>query len=145
MDKLSQKHAQILRALETLRIALEYFKKIEEKQKPELGYDEEYRIHRDSVTQRFEYSTDILWKYLKLYLESLGLSPDIKAPKEAVREACEAKVITEQEAERIFDMIKSRNLTSHLYLEEIAEQLIGAIPQHYKLMMEVVARMQPKL
>lgn len=143
MEKISQKHAQLLRAIETLNIALKRFKDIDARQRPELGYDEDYRAQRDSVTQRFEYTTDLLWKYLKEYVESLDLPLEVTSPRGAVTQLCSAKILSEQEAEQILEMIRDRNLVPQSYLEEIAERLVGLIPAYYQLMYKIANKMTP--
>lgn len=144
MDKVKQKYAQLLRALKTLNVAVERFKKLEEKRRPELGYDEDYRLMRDALTQRFEYTTDLLWKYFKLYLESREMVPELKSPKGTIRQACEVKLISEQEAEQLLAMVNDRNLTSHIYVEEVAEQIAGAIPRYYQVMNGIAIRLDPE-
>ena len=113
MDKLRQKHTQLLQALKTLKTAIDRIKKLEaEKEKlcKTIDYEEEYRTHRDSVIQRFEYSIDLFWKYIKKYLEEKHMFPAIKSPAEVIRQACAAKIIDEAESETILEMIKSRNI-----------------------------------
>jgi len=41
-------------------------------------------------------------------------------------------------------MIKSRNMTSHIYVEEITEQLVFQIPEYYKFLNNVIQRLSPK-
>lgn len=97
---------------------------------------------RDSMIKRFSCCVDMLWKYIKLYLEEeLELKPEIRSPKHIAREVGAAGLITEQETETLLDMIDSRNMTSHIYKEEIAEQLSREIPCYYGLMIEIIDAM----
>jgi nucleotidyltransferase substrate binding protein (TIGR01987 family) len=146
MDRLKQKYAQLIKAIKTLNVSLCVLDQLTKHGvccDKRLDYDEEYRIHRDSVIQRFEYCVDFLWKYLKVYLESRHIAPDTPIASEIVRQACATKVINEQESERILAMIKSRNMTSHMYVEEIAQQLVGDIPRYYELMHGLAERLVP--
>lgn len=104
--------------------------------------EEEYRIHRDSVVQRFKYSTDLFWKFIKNYLESAHVLSGIKIPSEVIREAYSLRLINEDEAETILEMIKNRNMTSHIYIEEIAERLVQKIPAFYLTMHDVAQRLK---
>lgn len=146
MDKLNEKHAQLLQALKTLDRTLKIFERVKQNNSccitNEEDGDEAYRIHRDSVIQRFEYCTDLLWKYIKKYLESANILIGPNIPAEIVRRACAEKIISEDEAETILEIIKSRNKTSHIYIEEIAEQLSKLIPNYYNVMCEVANKLQ---
>ena len=108
-----------------------------------MDYEEEYRSLRDSMIQRFEYSVDLFWKYLKKDLEVKHLTPEIKAPADAIRKSYATGLITEAESEIILTMIKDRNMTSHMYVEEIAQTLAQRIPDYYKLMHTIIQKLQP--
>jgi nucleotidyltransferase substrate binding protein (TIGR01987 family) len=130
--------------LKSLHIVLARFDVIRKKQaeSPESFDDyEEYRIHRDSAIQRFEYSIDLFWKYIKAYLETKQLISGPKIPADVVRTASANNIITEEEAEAILSMIKSRNLTSHMYLEELAEQLVAQLDRYYTILYSLVTRL----
>jgi Nucleotidyltransferase substrate binding protein like len=94
MDKLSQKYQQLLQSISSLKKAVDslaFFKKGGKSYYPNLDFEEEYRMHRDSLIQRFEYTQDLFWKYLKRYLEDVFklLAPVVQAPlsKEATLQA----------------------------------------------------------
>ncbi len=145
MDRLKQKHVQLTQALKTLEVSLTIFNELQKHGvccDKHGDYEEEYRIHRDSVIQRFEYCVDFLWKYLKLYIEVRHvILESATVAGEIIRQACATKLINEQESEQILAMIKSRNMTSHMYVEEIAEQLARDIPDYYAVMNAVVVRL----
>ena len=144
MDKLTQKYQKITQALETLEKAVTVFTIFAKEGKnynPHMDYEEEYCSLRDSLIQRFEYCVDLFWKYLKKDLEVKHLAPEIKTPAEVIRKSCLAAIITEPEAETILSMIKDRNMTSHMYVEEIAEVLAKKIPNYYKLMQIIIQKL----
>jgi len=144
MDKLNQKHEKLLKALASLHKAIsifELFKKEAVSYNPHMSYEEEYRGHRDSMIQRFEYSVDLFWKYLKKYLEESLALPPIGGPKPIIRECYSTKILNENEAENALSMIDDRNLTSHVYIEEVAEKLSAKIPDYYKLIQKVTDRL----
>jgi nucleotidyltransferase substrate binding protein (TIGR01987 family) len=144
MDKLNEKHTQLLRAISTLNTTLTIFEKVKRGQTccaTHKDQEEEYRIHRDSVIQRFEYCIDLLWKHLKKYLERAHLTSEPTIPTEIVRRTCAEKIITEAEAESILELIKSRNKTSHIYVEEIAEHLVKLIPAYYDVMLCIAKKL----
>ena len=67
MGTLKLKHEQISSALDRLEEALSLLDKIK-KQAQNIDFTSEealYRTFRDSQIQRFEFSVDLFWKYLK--------------------------------------------------------------------------------
>lgn len=145
MDRLVGKQEQLKLALKTLEKALLGLKDIEARGphfNPKIDYQDQYRTNRDSVVQRFKYSIDLFWKYLKTYLENADVSMQIKIPSEVIRQAFSIGLINEDEASKILDMIKSRNMTSHIYVEEIAEQLAAAIPGYYGVLETISRRLK---
>lgn len=145
MDKLNQKYKQLSQALNSLEKAIAAFATSAKEQKaynPHMTYEEEYQMHRDSVIQRFEYTVDLFWKYIKKYLESAQVITGINIPGEVIKTAYSLKIINAEEAEQILAMIKSRNLTSHIYVEEIAEHLGKEIPKYYKILNAIINRLK---
>ena len=69
-------------------------------------------LELQGVIQAFEVSQELSWKVLKDFLEDQGKT-DLFGSKNAVREAFNVGLITNGDV--WFDMIKSRNLTSHIY------------------------------
>jgi nucleotidyltransferase substrate binding protein (TIGR01987 family) len=78
---------------------------------------------RDSVIQRFEYTYELAWKSLRRYLMSAGDAQDIDAMarKDLFREAGRIGLIEDVEA--WFAFHRMRNLTSHTYNAEVAEEV----------------------
>lgn len=146
MENLTQKYENLSRALVSLREAVENFNDFETTDKikfDKLDYDKYYRVFRDSLIQRFEYTTDIFWKYLKTYLEYKSLLTNIIGPAIVVQEACYLGLLTELEGHQLLIMIKGRNKTSHMYIEEVAEQLAGKIPSYCDIMQLIIKRLVP--
>lgn len=103
----------------------------------------EYRAHRDSVIKRFEFTLDTSWKYLKFYVEAqVGIVQN--SPKPVVRECFRNGFITEKQATEALDMINGRNMTSHIYREEIAENLLKRIPSYYTLLSTILDSLHPQ-
>lgn len=144
MDKLEEKNQQLLQALDSLNISIRAYKNLLKKENQDLeNLAEISRIYRDSVIQRFEYCSELFWKYLKRYLEHVSVPVEIIAPVPVIRSAYAAGILNDQEGEGALEMIKDRNKTSHIYKEEIAELLAQKIPQHYELMISVAKRLVP--
>lgn len=78
---------------------------------------------RDSVIQRFEFTHELSWKMLRLRLEQEGIL--VKTPRETMQEALQAGFIAD--GNLWSDMQKMRNLTSHTYREQLAEDVYAFI------------------
>ena len=85
------------------------------------------------MIQRFEYSTEAFWKFLKAYLlTEHNLS--VNSPREVIRAGLRAKLYSEEISKELLQMLDDRNLTSHTYVEELAESIAGRIPAYSKNM-----------
>lgn len=79
----------------------------------ELQKEREFtELELQGVIQAFEVSQELSWKVMKDFLEEQGKT-DLFGSKNAVREAFNVGLITNGEV--WLEMIKSRNLTSHIY------------------------------
>ncbi len=81
-------------------------------------------LEQQGLVQGFEFTHELAWNVLKDYLEEQGVS-GIIGSKNATREAFKNGLIEDGEA--WMEMIKSRNLSSHTYNPEIAEEIVKAI------------------
>ena len=94
-------------------------------------------ILRDAMIQRFEYSTEAFWKYLKSYL-STEHNLSANSPREVIRIGLKAKLYSEEASKELLQMLDDRNLTSHTYVEELAETIAGRIPSYCTVMQNVM-------
>ncbi len=101
-------------------------------------------IVRDATIQRFEYTFEVFWKTLKEYLrEYEGVI--CNSPKSCFREALRVGILSEEQTVMCLEMTDDRNLTSHTYLEEVAEKIYERIKGYYELMREVFDRINQNL
>ncbi|MDQ7001072.1 MAG: nucleotidyltransferase substrate binding protein [Ghiorsea sp.] len=101
------------KALQSLVFAIERTKR-------EAGDD----MLRDSVIQRFEYTYELCWKMLKRRLEMDAPSVeavDAMSYRDMIREGAERGLIDEPVA--WFDYRQKRNLTTHTYNAEVAQEV----------------------
>ena len=72
---------------------------------------------RDSIIQRFEFTLELAWKYLRTVLINQSILPqDVSSPKKTIREAFKGGTITNGHI--WIDMLDDRNLLSHTYNQE---------------------------
>jgi len=109
-----------------LKYSLEKFrnavKRLEE------GIDEsKNQLDRDGVIQRFEFTFELCWKTLRLFLINEGIIT--KSPRDALVEGFRFGLIKN---EKVFlDMLEDRNQTSHIYSEDFSEQVYNRISTQY--------------
>jgi nucleotidyltransferase substrate binding protein (TIGR01987 family) len=85
---------------------------------------------RDATIQRFEFTFEVVWKTLKLYLERQG--HECGGPRLTLKKAfAENLISTPEEADVWLQMIEDRNLTSHAYDEALANRIYGRIVHDY--------------
>lgn len=103
--------------------------------------DDLTEVERDALIQRFEFSFEILWKAAKDYLfEVEGVN--VSSPKKVIRACFEQGILTEEETRLAIKMTDARNLTTHTYDEEFAEELMSKIGGYEQLMQKWFSRMQ---
>ncbi|GFO64470.1 nucleotidyltransferase substrate binding protein [Geomonas paludis] len=91
---------------------------------------------RDSVIQRFEFTHELAWKMLKLRLEQEDVFA--RTPRETLQSSLEAGFIEDGNAWS--DLQKMRNLTSHTYNEELAEEVYSFVVTQGMLLFRQLAQ-----
>ena len=135
MEKLKQSYDIALQTLKTLLEAIELLE--------ETVPQKYYLTFCDSVIQRFEYSIDNFWKFIKLYATEVSkVTIDLSSPKAIIREAFNAKIITQEEFESLIRAITRRNETSHAYNKELAHTILEEIPHYYEVMQNIMDRLK---
>jgi hypothetical protein len=90
----------------------------------------ESELIRDATIQRFEFTFEVIWKTMKLYLERQGY--ECGGPRSTLKKAFAENLIpTPEEADRWLQMLEDRNLTTHAYDETLARQIYGHLVQDY--------------
>ncbi len=112
-----QRFKHFVRALEQLQRATELAR-----QRPLT------ELEQQGLIQAFEYTHELAWNTLKDFLESRGRL-NLYGSKDSTREAFKAGLI--ENGEVWMEMIQSRNLSSHTYNEDIAQEIAGKILGRY--------------
>ena len=112
-----QRFNNYLRALQTLTEAVELA------QTRDLS-----NLEEQGMIQGFEFTHELAWNVLKDYLEEKGIV-GIIGSKDATRLAFKNGLVDDGEA--WMEMIKARNLSSHTYNQETAEDIVGKILERF--------------
>lgn len=94
----------------------------------QISEDEEVDdLLKEGLIQRFEYTHELAWKVMKDYAEYQGYT-DIRGSRDAFRKAFDMGLVTDKSW---MDSIIDRNLTSHNYDEDTAEDICENIVDVY--------------
>jgi len=86
-------------------------------------------LEKEGAVQRFEYTVELAWKTLKDYLEHSGEVLMQITPKNVVKRAFSAKIISD--GQTWIDMLDCRNLMSHNYDEAILHQTVIKMSERF--------------
>ncbi len=89
------------------------------------------QLEQEGVIQRFEYTFELGWNTLKDRLEYDGVVMDSVTPRNVIRTAATAKLISDEEAEIWIDMLDDRRNTAHRYESDILEEVLESIQDSY--------------
>jgi nucleotidyltransferase substrate binding protein (TIGR01987 family) len=87
------------------------------------------RLEKEGIVQRFEFTLELGWKTLKDKMEFDGIVFDRISPEMVAKVAYHAKYT--EDIDLWIEMINHRNLLSHTYDFDKAEEIIVAIQRRY--------------
>ena len=121
----------------TARKALKTLQELLDKDRPSI-------VERDAAIQRFEYTFEAIWKAGKHFLREVeGI--EIGSPKGVIRSFLQVGLLTEDQTALGLSMVDDRNLTSHTYNENLADQIYGQLGTYSHLMAKWVLSMEKAL
>ena len=86
-------------------------------------------LEKEGLIQRFEYSYELAWKTMKDYLEEHGTNINPVTPRNVIKEAFSANIITDGQV--WVDMLLLRNLLSHTYDFSKFQEVLDAVVKRY--------------
>ena len=98
-------------------------------------------LERDGIIQRFEYCVEISWKSAKKVLEFHEQETD--TPRNIIREL--AKMNWINNPDEWIEFLEARNKTSHLYHEEVANELFKLVPVFLKASHQLLTKLEEML
>lgn len=114
--------------IERLREKKKNYDKAVLKLKEALNEDISNPLIYDGVIQRFEFTYELAWKLMKVYLEYEGIAVG-NSPRKIFKEAFVAGLILNGEV--WIDMINARNLSAHTYNEQTAREIYYKVKEEY--------------
>lgn len=92
-------------------------------------YDGKNEIVRDSLIQRFEFTYELTHKTLKEVLKYLGVTMENSFPRSIYKKAYVNNLISDDKV--WINLLEDRNLTSHIYNEDVANEVANRIIELY--------------
>lgn len=86
-------------------------------------------LQKQGIIQCFEYTFELAWKTLQDFLIHERGYADAKGPRPALEQAFQDGII--KDGLIWFDMLKSRNLTTHLYDEKEVKEIYMKVSKKY--------------
>lgn len=97
------------------------------------------RANIDATIQRFEFTFELAWKFLKDYFLEKGLP--LNYPKEVIKEAFSIGLV---DNERLWlQMLSDRNMTSHTYDEKLADEIYARIKTYVPELKILLKKVSP--
>lgn len=96
------------------------------------------RSNIDACIQRFEFTIELFWKLLKRIIESRGGTPTY--PKDVLREAFKGQLIHDESI--WLCMLQDRNLTSHTYNQDLADEIYTHIKAYYPVLHQTYEKLK---
>ncbi len=93
-----------------------------------INKDDLSELEKQGLVKAFEYTFELAWNTIKDFLTYRG-QKDIYGPRDAIRIAFTQGLI--EDGEKWMDMLQSRNMTSHTYNEEVAEEICQSVKETY--------------
>jgi len=123
-----QRFSNYKKALRKLNIAVERITE-ETEDGDESDIDEDLEeILKEGLIKRFEYTQELAWNLMKDYAEYQG-NTSLTGSRDAIRAAFQMNLIAN--ASDWMDMLISRNLTSHTYNSDTADEIHEKIVEIY--------------
>ncbi len=115
------KREEVLKSYDKLRRSFETLR--------EAVLTAETTLEIDGTLQRFEYTFETFWKFLRILLEYHGF--ECRSPRSCIKTAFRVGFFGEEEL--FLDMLlEDRDLTSHIYSEEESRKVFERIKNIYK-------------
>ncbi|MCK9373982.1 MAG: nucleotidyltransferase substrate binding protein [Sulfuricurvum sp.] len=96
-------------------------------------------LEKQGLIQAFEYTHELAWNVMKDFLEYQG-NQNVKGSRDAIREAFKVALI--DDGETWMETIQTRNVTSHGYDKEMAEEVVNTIINDY---MEIFSKFKKEM
>ncbi|WP_300386499.1 nucleotidyltransferase substrate binding protein [Clostridium sp.] len=106
-------------------------------------YDGKNDIIRDSLIQRFEFTYELTHKTLREFMKYLGVTLENSFPRTIFKKAYVNNLISDDKV--WISLLEDRNSTSHIYNEELSNEIASRIVNEYVNAIEELVKNLEKL
>jgi nucleotidyltransferase substrate binding protein (TIGR01987 family) len=99
--------------------------------------EKEADLLKNGQIQKFEFSIEILWKTLRIFLYEIH-GFDIQSPKGVIKKFFELGYINYQTSDNLLRAIEIRNTLSHVYMKEVFQTLYREILPYSEVFIKVL-------
>jgi nucleotidyltransferase substrate binding protein (TIGR01987 family) len=136
VEKLATKYKNLVKVHRALATSIERYRKAFADEKIDIDTKEE---RRDSLIKRFELTYDLLWKYLREYLIFIG-GGTADSPRKVFQECLSLGLSNDAETKELIRLIEDRNLTTHVYDEDLANRVAADIQKHHDVIDVIIKK-----
>lgn len=105
--------------------------------------DDKTEVSKAAIIHAYEYTFELWWKMVQKYLEYAGSVQDY-GPNATIKNAFQYNIISDGQI--WMDMLRDRNLTTHTYKEDVAEEIYSRIiTTHIKALKEFTEEFDNKI
>ena len=99
---------------------------------------DEGRANIDATIQRFEFTFELAWNFLKSYFADRDVILDY--PRDILKKAYSVNIIHDEE--KWIQMLVDRNMSSHTYNEKLADEIYTRIQDYIPLLKNLVSNIK---
>ncbi len=99
-------------------------------------------ITRDAAIQRFQFTYELLWKTIKVYLSEIE-KIEASSPRACFREIKNPLKLSDEEIEMCLRMADDRNRSVHIYSEELAQKIYEQLRNYCTLSKKIYTQLSP--
>lgn len=135
-EKLEAKYADVLKIDKALVVSIKRYKEalsdknIDDETKETLCY---------SVIKRFELMYELLWQYVRKYVNVLQ-GVVVHSPHKAFQQCLVFGIISTEEMQQLIDLIEIRNLTNDAYDIDLANKVAADIQKHHDVIAAIIKK-----
>jgi nucleotidyltransferase substrate binding protein (TIGR01987 family) len=98
-------------------------------------------VVRDACIQRFEFTFETAWKGIQA--DALAEGVDCASPRSCLRSAFRIGIL-ERDEPMWLKMVEDRNRTSHVYDEDLAQEIRAALPGYAELFRQLLSTLEDR-
>jgi nucleotidyltransferase substrate binding protein (TIGR01987 family) len=101
-------------------------------------------VRRDAAIIRLVYTFEAVWKAAQRFLADIE-GVEVGTPNGVIRGCRDTGLLNDVETEAALAITRDRNLSVHIYNEELAEQIFSRLPGHVRVLATWLEAMRRRL